>query len=116
MSSLFSLTVETPTDTNNIKYKTLGPLFGKKKFYTFIKEVENVIGIKLDAIVYSRIVIECSIIDDVSYYELSLNENNYLPIAGKQLSILIQEANRNEISLINFSDSINFILNDNRIY
>jgi len=116
MSGLFSLSVETPTDTNSIKFRTLGPLFGKKKFYAFIKEFENVMSIKLDAIVYSRIVIECSTVDEMNYYKLSLNENNFLPIAGRQLSILEIESNKNEMSLIGFAESFNFILNDSRIY
>lgn len=111
---LFSLAVQKPINTKSIVYLTLGHYLKKKKFYQFIRAVKRNIDIDLDTIVYSRIVIEKSKIDEQDYLEISLNKICNLPIAGKQFPMLVRHAEHNKISLINYIHSLNFILNDSR--
>lgn len=114
--SLFDLRTTRPDDTANIAYERFGPEFGKKKFNQFLKVWEKDMGFRLDSAVYSRMIIEISKIDGENYYELSLNENVFLPIAGKQLPIIAREAKDNDIQLEGFVESFNFIMNDSRNY
>lgn len=114
MSSLFSLETEKPKDTKFVSFVKFGPTFGKKKFNQFLKAFEKNMGFPLDGAVYSRVILEKSIIDGQPYFELSLNENIFLPIAGRQLSIIERKTNEKEISIENFVVSFNFILNDSR--
>jgi len=111
--SLFSLNVDRPDDTDKIKYKTIGSILGKKKFYQFRNEFKESTGIELDVAVYSRMIVEVSKIDDYDYYELSLHNE---PITGRQSEIIKRHANNNEMSLAGYVDSINFVLNDSRVY
>jgi len=113
---LFDMRTTRPDDTKIVAYHKFGATFGKKKFYKFIDEVKKLMGIILDLQTFSYMIIEDTLIDGESYYELSLNENVFLPIAGSQLSILKRYANDNEMSLNGFIDSINSILNDSRVY
>lgn len=116
MSGLFSLAVDKPKDTETRSYVTFGPTFGRKKFYQFIEEFEKSTEIKLDSILFSHIVLEKTTVDGQPYYELSLNENVFLPIAGRQSSILKRKAYESDMSIEGFADTFNFILNDSRIY
>lgn len=114
--SLFDMRTTRPDDTETIAYERFGPIFGKKKFYKFIDEVKKSMNIDLDKQTYSYMILEESLIDGKSYFELSLNENCALPIAGAQLSIIKRHARDNDMSVEGFVDSINFILNDSRVY
>lgn len=114
--SLFSLETDRPKDTKFVSFVKFGPTFGKKKFNQFLKVFEKEMGFALDGAVYSRMILEESTIDGQPYYELSLNENIFLPIAGRQLPIIERKATENEISMDNFIVSFNFILNDSRNY
>jgi hypothetical protein len=111
---LFSLRTVKPNHTDNIKYVNLGPLLGKKYFNLFLKAVEKEMGFKIDGGVYSRVCVEVSKVDDYWYIEISLNELCRLPIAGYQLPILIRHATNNDMGLVGYVDSLNFILNDTR--
>jgi len=111
---LFGLRTVKPNHTDNIKYVNLGPLLGKKYFNLFLKSVEKEMGFKIDGCVYSRICVEVSKVDDYWCIEISLNENCILPIAGSQLHNLNKDAIHNDMSLIGYVDSLNFILNDTR--
>lgn len=114
--SLFDLRTTRPDDTKKIAFEKFGPHFGKKKFNKFIDEVFKSMNVKLDRQVYSYMIIEESLIDGESYFQLSLNKDIYLPIAGSQYHIIERDARDNDMSLVGFVDSINFILNDSRIY
>lgn len=114
--SLFSLETDRPQDTEHVKYVKFGPTFGKKKFNQFLKVWEKDMGFPLDGAVYSRVILEESKIDGQPYYELSMHEEIFLPIAGRQSGILERKAREKEISLDNFAVSFNFILNDSRNY
>lgn len=115
-STLFGLATLKPNNTEKVTYINLGPYLMKKKFYQFIDEVKRSMGITLDTIVYSRIAIEVSKIDGNDHIEISLDKRCSLPIAGNQYRLLEHEANKFELSLNGFVDSLNFILNDSRIY
>lgn len=111
---LFELRTVKPNHTDNIKYVNLGPLLGKKYFNLFLKAVEKEMGIKIDGIIYSRICVEVSKVDDYWCIEISLNKTCVLPIAGSQYHILNSDATKYDMSLIGYVDSLNFILNDTR--
>lgn len=113
---LFDLRTTRPDDTKIVAYQKFGPTFGKKKFYRFIDEVSKSMNVKLDTAVFSRMILEDTIIDGQSYYELSMNENIFLPIAGRQSEIIKRYAHRNDMQVEGFLESINFILNDSRVY
>ena len=105
-----------PDDTKTISYERFGPTFGKKKFYKFIDEAKKSMGIDLDKQTFSYMIVEESLIDGQSYFELSLNKDVALPIAGRQYSILERYARDNDMSIEGLVDSINFIMNDSRVY
>lgn len=115
-SHLFSLATLKPPNSDKVLYMNLGPYLGKRSFNKFIDESYNQINIKLDKIVYSRICIEITKIDDLNYIEISTDQRISLPIAGNQYKILERDANKFGISLVGFIDSLNFILNDSRIF
>ena len=115
-SSLFSLATLRPPHTDKVKYINLGPYLQKKKFNQFIKGVKESMGITLDGIVYSRVAIELSEIDGADYIEISLDKRCSLPIAGNQYFLLERDARDADMSLVGYIDSLNFILNDSRIY
>lgn len=113
---LFDMVTTRPDDTKIVAYQKFGPTFGKKKFYRFIDEVLKSLNVKLDTQVFSYMILEDTIIDGKSHYELSMNENIFLPIAGRQRAIIEDYARDNDMSVVGFVDSINFILNDSRVY
>lgn len=112
-TTLFNLAVIRPNDTELVQYKLIGPYLGKKKYHQFIKAVSD-IGIELDKALYSRICIEVSKIDGEDYVEVSTNIVCELPIAGKQLPILQRDAEKADMCLNGYIDSLNFIINDQR--
>lgn len=112
--SLFDMRTTRPDDTVKIAYEKFGPRFGKKKFHKFINEALKSLNVKLDNQTFSYMILEESLIDGESYFELSLNKDIYLPIAGSQYRIIERYANDNDMSMVGFVDSINFILNDSR--
>lgn len=114
--SLFDMRTTRPDDTAKIAYERFGPRFGKKKFYKFIDEVLKSMNVKLDKQVFSYMIIEETLIDGESYFELSLSKEVCLPIAGSQYRIIERYAIDNEMSVVGFVDSINFILNDSRVF
>jgi hypothetical protein len=128
--ALFSLATVKPHDTKTLKYTSLGRYFGKNGYRTarrdydiFCKEFEKFINsldlenkFFFDKVFYSWIVIEVSEIDGIPYAELSLNDKIFLPIAGKQLSCIERDAHKLGMSVVDFSESFNFILNDSRLY
>jgi len=105
-----------PDDTTKIAYERFGSHLGKKKFYKFIDEALKSLNVKLDKQVFSYMIIEESLVDSEPYFELSLSKDIHLPIAGSQYRILERYAIDNDMSLVGFIDSINFILNDSRVY
>jgi hypothetical protein len=118
---LFSLAVTKPRDSAKLKYSTLGMYLGKKDFDKFCTKLERFINeLELEhkfffnKPFYSWLIVEVSKIDDVLYAELSVNDNIFLPIAGKQLSCIERDARELEMSVDGFVDSFNFILNDLR--
>lgn len=113
---LFDLRTTRPDDTKTISYEKFGPLFGKKKFHQFLKVWNTDMGFPLDSAVYSRMILEVSQIDGQPYYELSMNKEIFLPIAGRQSSIIERKAQEQEIQIEGFLESFNFILNDSRNY
>lgn len=115
-STLFSLATLKPPNKGNVKYLNLGPYLGKKRFYQFIREVKNVMDIDLDTIIYSRIVVELSEIDGVDYVEISLDKRCSLPIVGNQYKLLERHAESFDLPLNGFVNSLDFILNDSRVY
>lgn len=114
--SLFDMRTTRPDDTAKIAFERFGAHFGKKKFYKFIDEAFKSLNVKLDTQVFSYMIIEESLVDGESYFELSLNKDIFLPIAGSQYRIIERYAIDNDMSLVGFVDSINFILNDSRVY
>jgi hypothetical protein len=115
-NGLFDLTPSTPDNNESISYKRMGSHLGKKKFHQFINEVRKEMGLKLDSIYFSWVIIEVSAVDNTEHVEVSIDPNVFLPIAGKQLPTLERHANDFDMSLVGFVDSLNFILNDSRIY
>lgn len=115
-STLFGLATLKPNNTEKVTYTNLGPYLMKKKFNQFISEVKRSMGVVLDSIVYSRIAIEVSKVDGLDHIEVSLDKRCSLPIAGNQYFLLEREAKENDLSLVGFIDSLNFILNDSRVY
>lgn len=115
-SSLFSLRTIRPNNTDSIKFVLLGPLLGKMYFNKFKEAVKKDMDIVLDDAVYGRMCVEVSTIDDkYKYYiEMSLNKICQLPIAGNQLHILKRDAEKYEMCLEGYVNSLNFILNDER--
>jgi hypothetical protein len=113
---LFDLRTTRPDDTPKIAYEKFGPLFGKKKFKQFQKVWEKDMGFPLDGAVYSRMILEVTQIDGQPHYELSMNQEIFLPIAGRQSSIIERRAQEKEIQVEGFLESFNFILNDSRNY
>jgi hypothetical protein len=114
--SLFDMRTTRPDDTAKVSFDYLGRTFPKKKFNKFIDEVMKSLNVRLDKQVYSYMMVEESLIDGESYFELSLSKDVYLPIAGSQYHIIERYARDNDMSLVGFVDSINFILNDSRVY
>lgn len=113
-STLFSLATLRPPHKENLKYVNLGPFLQKKKLYRFIEVVKRDMNIDIDPIVFSRICIEVSEIDDSLYIEISLDKRCELPIAGNQYQLLAREASEFDMSLDGYITSLNFILNDER--
>lgn len=111
--SLSDLRTTKPNHTDKIKFVNLGSLLGKEIYNQFINVVKKEIGC-IDSIVYSRICVEVSDIDGIPYIEISLNKNCQLPIAGSQYYILERNANKFDMSLVGYVDSLNYILNDSR--
>lgn len=112
--SLFELRTVKPNHTKNIKYVNLGSLLGKKLYNIILKDIKNEMGFSIDTVTYSRMCVEVSYIDDLPYIELSLNKLCQLPIAGSQYHILQRDAERQEMPLEGYVDSLNFIINDTR--
>lgn len=124
-ASLFSLATIKPHDTKTIKYTSLGRYFGKsfgnarrdyevfcKKFEAFTNSLDLENKYFFDRVFFSWLCVEVSEIDGKPYAELCINENVFLPIAGRQLACIERHARELEMSVVGFADSFNFILNN----
>lgn len=113
-ASLFDLRTIKPNHTGNTKYVNFGPLLGKKLYNIVLKDIEKEMGFSIDPVTYSRMCVEVSDIDNVQYIEISLNKLCQLPIAGSQYHILERDAEKQEMSIEGYVESLNFIINDTR--